>query len=356
MGAPIARNHLGASRVFSRRHLIAVALLASWPAVRTARDGLGLALTPEIAPGSLTEQPPSAQSASSQPGPPSVQHGPAQAEQTEPQDFPSMAQVAKFRRAGKKLFGPLRLPTLKWPWNQRAFCGAKSLGRRARKELHRGSAMAPAAPPSLSGRLSPFKAVAKKITKTVMRVFPVGLHEKLRHGLQTHPAATSGLFKQAGDLSKAATDFFMFIKDYGWTLRYHVSRIAGQLVMDEPMKVDWVKLKKPVKDPAALVSTSSEDLFDWSVTKPPNNKGFGYSVASVLDEGITMVINFMQGRGVSLLIRHDGGNFQLLGSPAGHPLSVTHCWVNVMGLPVVPIVKSISFFDIGEQVMNWRVV
>jgi len=180
-------------------------------------------------------------------------------------------------------------------------------------------------------------------------------------------ALPTRLFSPAGEPSDSPSDFFLFIKDYGWGLRYRISLMAeSALNLRAPLQLDWVKLRRPIKNPKELTSKSSEELFDWDVMKPPRHKGFGYHVTQTVGSGVEAVINFLDGKGVSLLVQpdksieivHRGGSKKAVLGPTGSAFSgahaVTHCFIVCMGMPLLPIVKSISFFDLQEEVARWQ--
>jgi len=174
------------------------------------------------------------------------------------------------------------------------------------------------------------------------------------------------LFSPAGEPSDSPSDFFLFIKDYGWGLRYRISRLANSILDPKrPLRLDWVKLRRPVRDPKELLQSSSEELFNWDVLRPPKHKGFNYEVTRAVDSGVEAVINFLDGRGLSLFLRPDkieivekeGSVAKVQAARAGteephHP--VTHCWVQCLGMPLLPIVQSVSFFHAQEVVAQWQ--
>jgi len=152
-------------------------------------------------------------------------------------------------------------------------------------------------------------------------------------------------------------DFFLFIKDYSWTLRYRISTEAGSdLDTQRPLLLEWVKLRKPVSDPVDLIKVPSSDLFEWDVVEPPRHDGFMYQVTEVVGSGVEAVINFFKGKALKLLVQQDGISLvsKEPGSEVLSPRPVTHCWVQVMGLPFLPILQYIAFFDSDEVVTDWR--
>jgi len=170
------------------------------------------------------------------------------------------------------------------------------------------------------------------------------------------------LFSEEGE--GAFQDFFLFIKDYGWSLRYRVCQLTDTLLdLEKPLQLEWVKLRRPLSDPADLVNASGEELFDWGVREPPSHRGFMYQVTRAVGSGVEAVINFFEGYGLKLLIQPENG-IQLTGGPESsrrggpapeeEPRSVTHCWVQVMGMPFLPILQSIAFFNLDEVVMTYQ--
>lgn len=188
------------------------------------------------------------------------------------------------------------------------------------------------------------------------------------------PTSPEVLFVPEKDIEESAPDdFFLFIKDYGWSLRYSVSRLAKSVLdVEKPLQLEWVKLRKPVSDPKDLLEASRQDLFDWEVREPPSNNGFMYQVTRVVGSSVEAVINFFEGRGLNFLIHPDVG-VQLAGQSRStekqtnsegqqeedsraqnESRSITHCWVQVMGMPWLPILQSIAFFNLDEEVMKWQ--
>jgi len=176
------------------------------------------------------------------------------------------------------------------------------------------------------------------------------------------PPQPLALFSEEGE--GVFHDFFLFIKDYGWSLRYRVCQLADSILdLEKPLKLEWVKLRRPVHSPSELLSASGEELFDWEQKEPPSHHGFMYHVTRAVGSGVEAVINFFEGHDLKFLIQPDSG-FQLAGRPEGSrrggkgpedkPKSVTHCWVQVMGMPFLPILQSIAFFNSEEVVMDWQ--
>jgi len=170
------------------------------------------------------------------------------------------------------------------------------------------------------------------------------------------------LFSEEGD--GAVQDFFLFIQDYSWSLRYRVRQLTGSILdLENPLQLEWVKLRRPIHNPTELLNTSGEELFDWAKKEPPNHHGFMYQVTRAVGSGVEAVINFFEGYGLKLLIQPDSG-IQLFGRPESskegaerpqrNARPVTHCWVQVMGMPFLPILQSISFFNLEETVMDWQ--
>lgn len=167
--------------------------------------------------------------------------------------------------------------------------------------------------------------------------------------------------REGASPQEAAQEFFLFIKDYGWSLRYTVSKVAESVLdTNNPLKLEWVKLKRPLSNPAELLQVSSHDLFEWETTEPPRHKGFMYHVTRAIGSGVEAVINFFEGHGLNLLVHADG--IQLLKQDAGKDAeadnttakAVTHCWVQVMGMPFLPMLQSIAFYNLQEVVLDWQ--
>lgn len=175
--------------------------------------------------------------------------------------------------------------------------------------------------------------------------------------------------KETEEFHNGPRDFFLFIKDYEWSLRYRVGLVSKEESEDgqkldekEPLKLQWVKLKKPIKNAAELFQSDSWELFDWEVMEPARHQGFMYHVTRWIDSGVEAVINFFEGRGVKLLVRPDSGIQLLLGeehrkeerNDNDEPKSVTHAWVETMGMPWLPFVTAISFFNLQRVIVDWH--
>jgi len=173
------------------------------------------------------------------------------------------------------------------------------------------------------------------------------------------------LFSDDAGTSNGEQDFFLFIKDYDWSLRYRMSRLEGSVLdVKRPMKLEWVRLRRAIQRPEELLEKSSEEIFDWEVREPPSHSGFMYQVTQAVGSGVEAVINFFEGKGLSLLVSPDDG-FRLAGrgpsdtrildeNESDEPQSVTHCWVQVMGMPFLPFLQSIVFFNVETVVMDWK--
>jgi len=170
------------------------------------------------------------------------------------------------------------------------------------------------------------------------------------------PQAESGLirlFNDGSGLGAEPGDFFLFIKDYSWSLRYRVSRQEDSVDTERPLLLDWIKLRRPVQKPADLLEIPSSDLFDWDVVEPPRHSGFMYQVTEVVGSGVEAVINFFKDRGPKLLVQQDG--VSLVNEEAETPgKPVTHCWVQCFGLPFLPVLQYIAFLNHDEIVTDWR--
>eukprot|EP00927_Polykrikos_kofoidii_P032448 TRINITY_DN2763_c1_g1_i1.p1 TRINITY_DN2763_c1_g1~~TRINITY_DN2763_c1_g1_i1.p1 ORF type:complete len:436 (-),score=70.08 TRINITY_DN2763_c1_g1_i1:108-1415(-) len=223
----------------------------------------------------------------------------------------------------------------------------------------------------------------------------------------TSPSFFAHSFK---DGVHAFHDFFLFIKDYGWSLRYRMQLSAeSELNIEEPLRLDWVKLHNPVRNPEFLFELSSEELFDWNNISPPKHTGFMYRVTPAVPQGppaVEAVIKFLEGKGAGLLVSiQDGIRLQServvgaavpsnsstslvaaavvekvkeLGAAEGVPSDnppqseehvsaveekemeeegprpVSHCWVETSG-KMVRSPKSIAFYDLQEVVARWQI-
>jgi len=186
--------------------------------------------------------------------------------------------------------------------------------------------------------------------------------EEVTNSMTAHAPS---LFAQEGESSVEGDeprDFFLFIKNYGWSLRYRVCQLAGSVLdVDKPFKLEWVKLRKPISHPMELLNTTRAALFNEEIREPPGHHGFMYEVTKVAGSGVEFVVNFFKGHDLKLLVEPDMG-VQVVADdkdatpmgPMDKPKAVTHCWVQVMGLPFLPILQSIAFFDVEECVRDYQ--
>mmetsp|Transcript_63323 Transcript_63323/g.137788 ORF Transcript_63323/g.137788 Transcript_63323/m.137788 type:complete len:326 (+) Transcript_63323:56-1033(+) len=243
-----------------------------------------------------------------------------------------LGEVRKATRAARSLGGVLRrnaLTQLRAFGDARSFCG--SAGRQAVQHLRERL------PPPLN------RGNRQMVATRPLQVLP--------------PLFARRSVDEVG-VSSAPADFFLFIKDYAWSLRFRVMRVAESLA-PEPLQLHWVRLRKPFRDPKGVLLESSEEHFQWDVLAPPRHKGFKYQITRAVGNGVVAALNFLEDRGLSLLVRPDEGISLLdANSPDkdsnGAGLRVTHCWVQCRGMPVVPIVQSISFYDVRDVVLQWQ--
>jgi len=172
------------------------------------------------------------------------------------------------------------------------------------------------------------------------------------------------VFRDPSSSSTDDAEFFLFIKDYSWSLRYTVSRKDDGLNPDKPLRMEWVKLRKPLSKPEEILDAAPDELFLWDVKEPPRHDGFMYQVTETLSSGVEAVINFFKGHGMNFVVQTDGIRLvsggdtskskgdQLAAIPI-EPKPVTHCWVKVVGLPFFPVLQQIAFFDAQNVVMDW---
>merc|ERR1712217_55153 len=178
--------------------------------------------------------------------------------------------------------------------------------------------------------------------------------------------AAASLWPAPDESTAGPADFFLFIKDYSWSLRYRISRLSDEdLDMEKPLELEWIKLRRPIRDPDELFQNPGTDLFDWAVREPPRHQGFMYQVTEVVGSGVEAVINFFKGRGPNLLIQPNGIALATEDDPADdgsvsgteaevEQRPVTHCWVEVFGLPFFPVLQSIAFFNSRNIVIDWQ--
>jgi hypothetical protein len=185
---------------------------------------------------------------------------------------------------------------------------------------------------------------------------PQRLAERVRDLVPIRPPVLAdqangpGIFAKA-DL-RAGADFFLFIKNYGWSLRYRASWPAGiGLDLGRPLQIDWVKLRRPLADPKALLQATSDQIFDWNVIRPPGHKGWEYQVAAATSAGSEAVINVLKDMNLSLWIQKGVSIKLLTHGDSSKSHEVTHAWVQ---LGVNPFVQSVSFYYLQKVVMQWH--
>lgn len=148
-------------------------------------------------------------------------------------------------------------------------------------------------------------------------------------------------------------DLYLFVKNYDWSLRYRVRRVAADLDVDTPLELEWVKLRKAPKEPAEVLrGMATWDLFDWTNTAPVGHKGFMIEVTKAVGSGVEAVINMLKGRGFNLIVNPDGISMAPPEATA-QPRRVTHCWVDAGNL-FFPSVRTINFFNSQESVLAWQ--
>jgi len=187
-------------------------------------------------------------------------------------------------------------------------------------------------------------------------------HRVVAHFREMIPIQPPVLAQQANGLGifakanlQAGADFFLFIKDYGWGLRYHASWPAGiGLDLGKPLQLDWVKLRRPLADPSALLQATSDQIFDWNVIQAPRHKGFEYQVAAATSAGAEAVINFLKDMNLSLWIQKGEGIKLLSPGDSSKAQEVTHAWVQCKSLPFNPSVQSVSFYHLHQVVTQWH--
>lgn len=130
-------------------------------------------------------------------------------------------------------------------------------------------------------------------------------------------------------------------------------------IRDTPLLLDWIKLRQPVRHPSDLLEIPSADLFQWDVVEPPRHSGFMYQVTQVMGSGVEAVINFFKDRGPKLLVQQEGVSLVDSDGEAPpdvdiHRKPVTHCWVQCLGLPFLPVLQYIAFLNHDEVVTDWH--
>lgn len=189
----------------------------------------------------------------------------------------------------------------------------------------------------------------------------VEVEQAIVNGVKTDEVATMSqpLFTDLDGSGAEPGDFFLFIKDYGWSLRYRISRAEDSVNIERPLLLDWIKLRQPVRHPSDLLEIPSADLFQWDVVEPPRHSGFMYQVTQVMGSGVEAVINFFKDRGPKLLVQQEGVSLVDSDGEAPpdvdiHRKPVTHCWVQCLGLPFLPVLQYIAFLNHDEVVTDWH--
>jgi hypothetical protein len=110
---------------------------------------------------------------------------------------------------------------------------------------------------------------------------------------QIGSSAQSGIAEMSSQIGSSLgalpepKDLYLFVKNYDWSLRYRVRRVAADLDVDTPLELEWVKLRKAPKEPAEVLGdTAASDLFDWTNTAPAGHKGFMYEVTKAVGSGV----------------------------------------------------------------------
>jgi hypothetical protein len=148
-------------------------------------------------------------------------------------------------------------------------------------------------------------------------------------------------------------EMYLFLKNYDWSLRYRVRRVAEDLDVDTPLELEWVKLRKAPTEPAEVLrGMATSDIFDWTNTAPVGHKGFMVEVTKAVGSGVEAVINLLKGRGFNLIVNPDGISMAPPEATA-QPRRVTHCWVDAGSL-FFPSVRAINFFNSQESVLAWQ--
>eukprot|EP00439_Symbiodinium_sp_Y106_P055788 s4029_g7.t1 len=189
----------------------------------------------------------------------------------------------------------------------------------------------------------------------------VEVDQAIVNGVKTDEVASMPLplFTDLDGSGAEPGDFFLFIKDYGWSLRYRISRAEDSVNIERPLLLDWIKLRQPVRHPSDLLEIPSGELFQWDVVEPPRHSGFMYQVTQVMGSGVEAVINFFKDRGPKLLVQQEGVSLVDSDGEAPpdvdiHRKPVTHCWVQCLGLPFLPVLQYIAFLNHDEVVTDWH--
>jgi len=139
--------------------------------------------------------------------------------------------------------------------------------------------------------------------------------------------------------------FFLMVQDYGWALRYYTSRL---LDAQRPLELEWVKLHRPLHKPTDL----GEGAFQWGETQPSKRDGFQYRVKRAVEAGVEIIINFIDGQGVTLLIQNNGQLKAYLDESPTDMRAITHGWVQTIS-SFLPVPKSISLYNYHERVYHF---
>lgn len=222
-------------------------------------------------------------------------------------------------------------------------------------------------PPAVQG----FVVTAKRAMHSTVRLGRLGSKTRKKQQVVKLLKETASQVADASTASEkeplqiAASEFFLFISNYGWSLRYQINRLAeSALNLQHPLKMEWVKLRQQVSDHDLLIKMNNEDLFDLSMTSEVKYNGYFYEVMNSTRNDAThmeVVINLLQGRGVSILVDLQEG-IRLLDRSVSNaanqaeqyvrPLNVTHCWVQMGGMANT-VLKSVSFYDKQDVVSQW---
>mmetsp|Transcript_22065 Transcript_22065/g.50426 ORF Transcript_22065/g.50426 Transcript_22065/m.50426 type:complete len:326 (+) Transcript_22065:21-998(+) len=160
-----------------------------------------------------------------------------------------------------------------------------------------------------------------------------------------HPAIGVSWFHPPADPGQLGASFFLMVQDYSWALRYYSSRL---LDADRPLELEWVKLKQPLHKPTEL----GEGAFQWDERQVSKRDGFQYRVKRAVEAGVEIIINFIDGQGVTLLVQKNGQLKAYLDESPTDMRAITHGWVQTIS-SFIPVPRSISLYNFHDRVYHF---
>lgn len=175
-------------------------------------------------------------------------------------------------------------------------------------------------------------------------------------------AVAANPFSMPNAKKEGPRDFYLFIKDYDWSLQYRVGLTSSDgkhLDNEAPLKLTWVKLNKAIRSRDELSKATAQELFRWDEMEPVKHKGFMYHVKNAFDDSVEAVIKFFEDKGIVLRVTPEAGIQLLFGQHPAKPAppeapsqAITHCWVETGGMPWAPTMTRMTFYEGASTVFE----